>query len=129
MMYNYMVSQLQNSKLQMQPQAVPVSDLSLSKFTSQRIFVSADLATGIDPVQGIDRVFSEPSNLDPHTSRLQTQTWFVTLLSCDIEPDITNPTNRKIFVSADMDPYLDTVHGIARVFSKPSNLDPHTSRL
>ena len=28
-MYNYMVAQLQNFKLQMQPQAVPVSDFSL----------------------------------------------------------------------------------------------------
>ena len=29
---------------------------------------------------------------------------FVTPLSCDIEPDITNPTSRKIVVSSDLDP-------------------------
>ena len=72
---------LQNYKLQMKPQEVPVSDLSLSKVTYQKIFVSADLAPDIDPVQGIYRVFSKPSNLDPHTSRFRTQTRFVTPIS------------------------------------------------
>ena len=75
-MYNYMVAPLQNFKFQMQPQEVPVSDLSLSKVTFQNILVSSELAPDIDPFQGITRVFSEPSNLDPKTSRLQTETWF-----------------------------------------------------
>ena len=44
---------LQHFKLQMQPQAVPVSDLSLSKVTYQNILVSADLDHDIDPVQAI----------------------------------------------------------------------------
>ena len=52
-MYNYMVAELQNLKLQMHPQTVAVSDISLYKVTSQKNFVSADLASDIDPVQGI----------------------------------------------------------------------------
>ena len=61
---------LQNFKLQMQPQAVPVSDVSLYKVTYQEILVSGDLDSDIDPVQSIARVFGETSNRDPHTSRL-----------------------------------------------------------
>ena len=53
-MYNYMVTQFQNFKLQMQPQEVPVSDISLSKVTSQKIFVSADMDPDLDPVQAIN---------------------------------------------------------------------------
>ena len=67
-----MVDQLQNLKLQMQPQAVPVSDLSVSKVAYQKILVSADLDIYLDPVQAIARVFSKPSNREPHTSRLRT---------------------------------------------------------
>ena len=44
-----MVAPLQNSKLQMQPQAVSVSDLSLSNSTYHNIFVSSDLAPDLDP--------------------------------------------------------------------------------
>ena len=69
-MYNYMVDQLQNFKLQMQPQVVPVYDLSLDKVTSQKIFVSADLDPDIVLVQAISRVFSETSNHNHHTSSL-----------------------------------------------------------
>ena len=54
----------------MQPQAVPVSDISLAKVTTEKIFVSTDLGTDLDPVQAIDRVFSETSNHDPQTSHL-----------------------------------------------------------
>ena len=111
--YNSMVAQLQNLKLQMQPQAVPVSNISLYKVTSQKKLVSADLAPDLDPVQGIALVFSETSNHDLHTSRLQNQTRFVTPLSCDIEPEITKPTSRKIVVSYDLAPDLDPVQGIA----------------
>ena len=75
---------LQYFKLQMQPQAVTVSDFSISKVTYQKILVSADLDLDLDPVQEIARVFSEPSNHEPHTSRLRTQTRFFTPLSCDL---------------------------------------------
>ena len=87
-MYNYMVNQLQNFKLQIQPQAVPVSDFSVSKVTHQKILFSADLDIDLDPVQEIARVFNETSNHKPHTSHLLTQTQFFTPLSCDFEPDI-----------------------------------------
>ena len=95
---------LQYFKLQMQPQAVTVSDFSISKVTYQKILVSADLDLDLDPVQEIARVFSEPSNHEPHTSRLRTQTRFFTPLSCDLEPEITKPTSRKIVVSYDIGP-------------------------
>ena len=88
----------------MQPQEVPVSDLSLSKVTLHNIFVSSDLAPDLDPFQGITQVFSEPSNLYPQTSRLQTQTRFVTPLSCDLKPDITKPNSRKIVISDETKP-------------------------
>ena len=44
--------------------------------------------------------------LTPHTSRLRTQTRYVTPISCDLEPGITKSTSRNIFISADMDPDL-----------------------
>ena len=53
---------LQSFKLQMQPQAVPVSDFSLSEFTYQNILVSSYLGSDLDTVQEIAQVFSEPSN-------------------------------------------------------------------
>ena len=88
----------------MQPQAVPVYDLSLAKVITKNIFVSADLDTDLDPVQAIDRIFNETSNHDPHTSRLRTQMRFFTPLSCDLETEITKPTSRKIVVSSDLGP-------------------------
>ena len=124
-----MVAQIQNLKLQTQPRAAPISDISISRVASEKTFVSAGLAPDIDPVQGIARFFNEPSNLDPHTSRLQNQTRLITPLSCDIKTDITKPTSQKTFVLADLAPDLDHLHAIARVFSEPSNHDPHTSRL
>ena len=109
-MLNYIIFLHQNSKLQMQPQEVYGSDLSLSKATSCNIVFSADLAPDlsacIDTVQGIARVFCETSNIGPHTSNLWNKLGFLTSLSCDIEPDITKPTSNKIFVSADLDPDL-----------------------
>ena len=191
-MYNYMVNQHQNSKLHIQPQAVPnpfqgitlvfiktIYDqdqtmynyivaklqiqymvntlhdrnlLHLNKVTYQNILVSADLDSDIYPFQAIARVFSKPSNHDPHTSRLQTQTRFFTPLSCDLEPDITKPAYSKIVVSYDLGPDpsagIDSVGVIYQGFCGPfllnsschdfekvdkvfvpSNHDPHTSRL
>ena len=49
-----MVTQHQNIKLKMQPQAVSGSDLSLYKVTSQNMFVSDDLYPYLDPVELID---------------------------------------------------------------------------
>ena len=53
-MYNYIVPKLQHFKLQMQSMVnlLTVSDLSLSKVTYQKIFVS-DLNPDLDPVQEI----------------------------------------------------------------------------
>ena len=113
MMHNYMVAQLQNFKLQMKHQEVPVSNLSLSKITSQNIFVSPHIVPDIDLFQGITHVFSEPSSLDPKTSRIQDQTRFITPLSCDLQPDITKPTSGNIVVSAK---------------TKPSKSDPSSFR-
>ena len=71
-LYYFSTSKFQT--LQMQPQEVYGSDLSLSKATSCNIFFSADLSSdlsaGIDTVQGIARVFCETSNIGPHTSNL-----------------------------------------------------------
>ena len=128
-MYNYMVVQIQIFKLQMQPQSVSVSGLSLFKVTSQKIFVLADPDPDFDPFQAITQVFKEYSDFDPHTSRLQTQTRFVTPLSCDIKLEITKPTSQNIFVSADLGPDIIPFQAIAQVFSKPSNYDPITSCL
>ena len=86
---------------------------SLSKYTSLKIFILADLdpdvSAGIYPGWQIAWVFREPSNLDPHTSRLQTKTQFITSLSCDFKSDITKPNYRKIFVSAGMAPNLSAI--------------------
>ena len=57
-------------EVQAQPQAVPVYDLFISKLTYQKILVSSDLGPDLDPFQEIARVFSKPSNHDPHTSHL-----------------------------------------------------------
>ena len=100
---------IRNLQLQMQPQAEPVSDLSiLTKPTSSNIVVSSDM--GNDPAACINyggsiaQVFRGPSNHDPHISRLRTNSRFFTPLICDAEPDITKPTPRKIFVSSDLAP-------------------------
>ena len=58
-MHKYMVAKIQNFKLQMQLQAVPVSDLSLSKVNCQNIFVSSDMAPDLDPFQGTNQAFSK----------------------------------------------------------------------
>ena len=91
---------LQNSKLQMQPQAVPVSDFFLFEVNYQKILVSSDLNPYLDTVQAITRIFSELSNHDPHTSRHRTQNRFFTSLSCDLQPDITTLTSSKTVVSS-----------------------------
>ena len=47
------------------------------------------------------------------TSLLRNQTWFFIPLSCDLKPDITKPTSRKIVVSYE---------------TKPSKTDPSSFR-
>ena len=74
--HDRMVTQIQNFKLQMQPQSVPVSDISPSKVIPQNIFSSAYLDPDLDPFQGITQVFRKPSDLDPRTLHLQTQARF-----------------------------------------------------
>ena len=107
---------LRNFKLQMQPQAVPVSDFSfLTKPTSRKIVVSSDLdpnqSAGIDYGGVIAQGFCGPSNHEPHISRLRTQMRFFTPLSCDLEPDITKPNPRNIVISSDLDPDTSTSFG------------------
>ena len=75
---------LQNFKLQMLSQAVPVSDFSIYKVTYQKILVSSDMGPDPDPVQAIARVFIEHSNHEPHSSHFRNQTRFFTPLSCDL---------------------------------------------
>ena len=70
---NSMIDQYQIYKLQMQPQAVYGSDISLSKATSVNI--------GLNILKFHIYVTSD---LDPRASRLQTQKRFVTSLSCDL---------------------------------------------
>ena len=81
-------------------------NLGLKKPTSRKIFTSSDLATdlssGLDSGVAIAPGLRGPSNRDPHISRLQTQTRFFTPLSCNLEPDITKHTLRKIFASSDL---------------------------
>ena len=118
-----MGAQYQNVKLQMQPQAVFGSGISLSKVTSQNIFVSSYLAPEIYSIQGIGQFFSEPSNINPHISRLRNYTQLVTPLSCDLETDITKPNSKKIFLSDFMAPDLlaglDSGQVIVQVFHEP----------
>ena len=80
------------------------------KATSRNIFVSTDLdpdfSSGLYPIHGTFQVFSESSNIEPHTSPLPTQTGFIIHLSCDLEPDIINSTSSKIVISSDLDPDL-----------------------
>ena len=120
--FNYMINQHQISKFKMQPQAVYGSDISLSKATC------ANLGLNILKVPTY-----VPSDIYPCKSRRQTQTWFIISLSCDLEPEITIPKFRKIFILADLDPDLSSGLNpgrlIALVFRKTSYIDTHTSRL
>ena len=95
-----MVNQLHNFKLQMQSQEMSVSDLYLAKVTTKKFFVSADL-------------------------ELQTKPETVPVSDFYLAKIMT----KNIFVSANLDPDIYYVQEIARVFSKTSNHDPHTSSL
>ena len=58
---------------------------------------------GLNPIRVTTDV---PSDIDPATSHLQTKRQFVTLISCDLEPDTNMTTFQKIFVFAGLDPYI-----------------------
>ena len=104
---NSMIAQHQNFKLKKQPQAVSGSYFSLSKATYWNILFSTDLApdisAGIDNVQRIYQVTCELSNIEPHTSHLQTQTGLITSLNYDLRPGITETNSRNISIWADLD--------------------------
>ena len=73
----------------------------------------SDLDRNLDPVQAISRVFSETSKL-------------FTPLQCDLEPEINNPTSRKIVVSSNLSP--DTLADLAsRNIFVSSDLAPDPS--
>ena len=90
-----MISQHQFFNPQMKSQAVSGSDISISKANSVNICLNTLKVTT-----------DVPSDIDHHTSCLITQNQFVTSLSCDLEPDTTMTISWKIFISADLDPYL-----------------------
>ena len=102
-LFNPMIPQHQTLKIKMKPKAVYSSDISLSKATSWKIFVSTDMApdlsAGINPVQGIALVFHETSNTKPHTSHIWTHIELITYLSYDPEPEITKYNSRKVLIS------------------------------
>ena len=112
---------LQNFKLQMQSMVnlLTVSDLSISKVTSKKIFVSDDLNTDIDPVQEIARVSSETSEFfTPIQYLCDLYPMFV---SSNLTPDPSaDLASREIVVSSDLAPDLDPVQAIAPVFSETS---------
>ena len=120
-MYNYIVPKLQNFKLQMQSMVnlLTVSDLSISKVTSQKIFVTDDLNPDLDPVQEIARVSSETSEFfTPIQCLCDLDPIFV---SSNLPPDPSaDLTSRDIVVSSDLVPDLDPVQAIAPVFSEIS---------
>ena len=97
----------------MQPQAVPASDLSLSKVTSQKIFVSDDLNPDLYPVQAIARVSCKTSK-------------FFTPIQCDLEPEINKPTSRKIVVPYNLPPDPSTDLASRKIVIL-SDLDPDLS--
>ena len=107
-MYNYMVKQIQNLKLQIKPLG-PLSDI---------------FNTDLDLFQGITIVFRETIYerdqmiynyivAKPQNVKLQMQP-MVNIL------DLNKVTSHNIFVSDDLNPDLDPVQAIAPVFSKTS---------
>ena len=92
---NYICNQHQIHKHKEQPRAVYGSDIYLTKATC--------FYFGLNTIKVTTYVFSD---LDPDTSCPKTQTCFVTLISCDLEPDITMPTYCNIVILADIYPDL-----------------------
>ena len=92
------------------------SDISLAKATY--------IIFGLNTIRVTTDATSE---IDPATSHIQTQTQFITLISCEIEPVFNMPTYQKIVVWADLNPYLfkldssDAVdeYGLSKLPSQP----------
>ena len=94
-MLNYIHAHHKISKIQTQPQEFSGSDISLYKATCVIFSLNnIKVPTGV------------PSDIYPDTSNLLTQKMFATLISCELEPEITIPTSWNIFVLADLAPYL-----------------------
>ena len=78
--------------------------------TSKKVVVYADMAPDLsddlDPGRVTARFFRETSDINPHTSHIQTKTWFASSISFDLEPDITISTSWNIAVLADLHSYL-----------------------
>ena len=88
-------AQLQVSNLQKKTKAMYGSDLSLANATCFNFALNLlNVTTYVS------------FNIYPETPRIQTQTWFFTLLTCSLEHYITMPPPQKIFVSSDMSPEL-----------------------
>ena len=104
-MHNYIHAHHKNSKIQTQPQEFSGSDISLYKATC--------VIFGLNNIKVPTGV---PSDLYPDTSNLLTQTMFAILNSCDLEPEIIIPTSWKIFVLADLAPYLIKLEGSDGVY-------------
>ena len=98
-----MLAQHQTYKLQIQPQTVSGSYLSL--------FKAPCFTLGINTLRVTKCV---PSNIDPHSSRLLTQKWFVTFLICDLELNIIMPTYRKIYMLDDLASYMSAGINLCR---------------
>ena len=80
-MINYIHTQHKISKIQKQPQALSGSDISHYKATCVIFSLNnIKVPTGV------------PSDIYPDTSNLLTQKMFATLISCELEPEITIPT-------------------------------------
>ena len=86
----------------------PSADLA-----SRKIVVLSDPDPNIDPVQAIVPVFSETSKL-------------FTPIQCDLEPEINNPTSRKIVVSSNLSPYPSADIAYSKIVVS-SDLDPDPS--
>ena len=95
-----MFAQHQTFKLQIQPWEVSGSNLSLSK--------DKFITFGINFLKVTTDV---TSNINPHSSQIWTQTWFLKFISCDLEPDTTKPTYQKIVISADLSPDMSAGFG------------------
>ena len=127
---------LRNFKLQMQPQAVPVSDFSiLTKPNSRKTVASSDLApdpsASLDSGEVIAQGFRGTSNHQRDQTMLQNSKLKMQLQAVPVSDFsiLTKPTSRKTVTSSDMVPdpsaNIDSGEVIAQGFRGPSNHDPH----
>ena len=131
---------IRSFKLQIQPQAVPVSDISiLTKPTFRKIVVSSDLdpdtSAGLNSEEVIAQVFRGPSNHQQDQTmlrnfKLQMKPQAVPVSDFSI---LTQPKSRKTVASSDLypDPSARPDSGgvISQGFRVISNHDPQIFRL